>query len=184
MPFFPGDLDLWPSNSSERGTKHVFRVNLVQIRSAVPDIFHTQTKIQTGGAKNRTFRSWLRAEITCCALKHSCVSLYYWFPTFLQSLQILLTKAVIFLVAFVLTFNVLIITMPQYSHYFNRREPSWLNINCRALKDVTRLFVIRHSANMTQWMSDKVNTSYGHYYEIDDDLFTISYSVDLKPKST
>jgi len=30
----------WPSNSSERGTEHVFRVNLVQIRSAV----HTQTK--------------------------------------------------------------------------------------------------------------------------------------------
>jgi len=32
----------WPSNSSEWGTKHVFRVNLAQIRSAVPNIFHTQ----------------------------------------------------------------------------------------------------------------------------------------------
>ena len=44
--FCPGGLDLWPwpSNSSERGTKHVFRVNLAQICSAVPDIFHTQTK--------------------------------------------------------------------------------------------------------------------------------------------
>ena len=34
----------WPSNSSEWGTKHVFRVNLAKIRSAVPEIFHTQTK--------------------------------------------------------------------------------------------------------------------------------------------
>jgi len=43
--FVPGDLDLWPwpSNLSERGTKHVFLVNLAQIRSAVPEIFHTQT---------------------------------------------------------------------------------------------------------------------------------------------
>jgi len=39
--FVPGDLDLWPwpSNSSERGTKHVFCVNLTQIRSAVSEIF-------------------------------------------------------------------------------------------------------------------------------------------------
>ena len=38
--FVPGDLDLWPwhSYSSERGTKHVVRVNLVQIRVAVPEI--------------------------------------------------------------------------------------------------------------------------------------------------
>ena len=35
---------LWPSNSSERGTKHIFHVNLAQIRSAVPEIFLTQTK--------------------------------------------------------------------------------------------------------------------------------------------
>ena len=35
---------LWPLNSSERGTKHVFRVNMAQIRSAVPDILHTLTK--------------------------------------------------------------------------------------------------------------------------------------------
>jgi len=34
---------LFPSNSSERGTKHVFRVNLAQIRSVVPEIFRTQT---------------------------------------------------------------------------------------------------------------------------------------------
>ena len=44
------DLWPWPSNSSERGTKHVFRVNLAQIRSAVPDIFHTRTK------KSQTWR--------------------------------------------------------------------------------------------------------------------------------
>jgi len=42
--FFSDGLDLWPSNSSEWGTKHVFRVNLQQICSAVPKIFHTQTK--------------------------------------------------------------------------------------------------------------------------------------------
>ena len=44
--FIPGDFDLltWPSNSSEQRTKHIFCVNLVQIRSAVPEIFHTQTK--------------------------------------------------------------------------------------------------------------------------------------------
>jgi len=43
--FVPGDLHLWPwpSDSSERGTKHVFHVNLVQIRSAV-HMFHSQTK--------------------------------------------------------------------------------------------------------------------------------------------
>jgi len=38
------DLWPWPPKSSERWTKHVFRMNLSQIRSAVPDIFHTQTK--------------------------------------------------------------------------------------------------------------------------------------------
>ena len=54
----------WPSNSSERGTKHVFYVNLAQIRSAISDIFQTQTKnTQTDGAKNRTFHSSLRAVI-------------------------------------------------------------------------------------------------------------------------
>jgi len=34
----------WPSNSSEGGIKQVFRVNLSHICSAVPEIFHTQTK--------------------------------------------------------------------------------------------------------------------------------------------
>jgi len=58
---WPFDFRPWPSNLSERGTKHVFRVNLAQIRSAVSEIFHTQTKTQTAGAKNRTFRSSLRA---------------------------------------------------------------------------------------------------------------------------
>jgi len=38
------DLWSWPSNSPERGTKHVFCVSLAQIRSAVPEIFHTQAK--------------------------------------------------------------------------------------------------------------------------------------------
>jgi len=46
LVFVHGDLDLWPweSNSSERGTKHVLPVNLAQICSVVPEIFHTQTK--------------------------------------------------------------------------------------------------------------------------------------------
>jgi len=55
--FIPGDLDLWPwhSNSSERGAKHVFYVNLAQIRSAVPETFHTkQTKKVANSIKNRT----------------------------------------------------------------------------------------------------------------------------------
>ena len=51
------DLWPWPSNSSEWGSKHVFRVNLAQILSAIPENFHRQTKKQTDSAKNRTFRS-------------------------------------------------------------------------------------------------------------------------------
>jgi len=48
MPFFvPGDLDIWPSNVSMQGTKHVFHVNSAQIRSAVPEIFHTHIKKTT-----------------------------------------------------------------------------------------------------------------------------------------
>ena len=45
--FVPNDPDLWPwpSNSSDRGTKHVFRVNLAQIRSAVPEMFHKQLEM-------------------------------------------------------------------------------------------------------------------------------------------
>jgi len=37
------DLWHWHSISTERGTKHVFPVNLAQIRSAVPDIFDSET---------------------------------------------------------------------------------------------------------------------------------------------
>jgi len=62
---FFGDLDLWPwpSNSSERGTKHMFRANLVQIHSAVLEVFHTQTKKhRLMVPKNRTFRSSTRAN--------------------------------------------------------------------------------------------------------------------------
>ena len=47
-PFFVhGDLDLWSwySNSSKWGTKHIFPVNLAQIRSPVPEMFHTQKKV-------------------------------------------------------------------------------------------------------------------------------------------
>jgi len=52
-------FDLWPwhSNSSEWGTKHVLPVNLAQIRSAVPEIFHTQTenKIVTYSTKTERY---------------------------------------------------------------------------------------------------------------------------------
>jgi len=43
-PWWPCfDLYAWPSKLSERGTKHVLRVNLSQIRSAVHEIlFHTK----------------------------------------------------------------------------------------------------------------------------------------------
>ena len=45
-----------------RDQTRFFGVNLAQIRSAVPEIFHTQPKkAQTDGAKNRTFRSSVRA---------------------------------------------------------------------------------------------------------------------------
>jgi len=50
----------WHSNSSEWGPKHVLPVNLVQIRSAVPEIFDSQTKTVSESAKNRTLRSSLR----------------------------------------------------------------------------------------------------------------------------
>jgi len=39
-------------------------VNLAQIRSAVPETFHTQKKRQTDGAKDRTFHSSLHAAKT------------------------------------------------------------------------------------------------------------------------
>jgi len=52
MAFLTFDLDL-----QTRETKHVFRVNLAQIRSAVPEIYHTQTN-------NRTFCSSLHVVIT------------------------------------------------------------------------------------------------------------------------
>jgi len=50
-----------PSNSAERRTKHIFPVNLLQIRSTVPEIFHTQQKV-TDSAKNRTLRK-LRSSL-------------------------------------------------------------------------------------------------------------------------
>jgi len=49
------------SNSSERGTKRVLRVNLSQIRSAVPEIYFIHKRKVTDSAKNRTLRRSLRA---------------------------------------------------------------------------------------------------------------------------
>jgi len=46
--FVPGDLNLWPLTLTFKlvgaRDKARLRVNLAQIRSAVPEIFHTQTK--------------------------------------------------------------------------------------------------------------------------------------------
>ena len=44
----------WPSNSSKRGTKHVFPVNFAKIHSVVPGIFHTQTKKSQRQKQNLT----------------------------------------------------------------------------------------------------------------------------------
>ena len=67
------DLRPWHSNSFERGTKDVCGVDLAQIRSAVPEIFHTQTKNKDWRRqKNRTFRSSLR--VVKMLLKYSATS--------------------------------------------------------------------------------------------------------------
>ena len=54
-------FDLWPwhSNSSERGTKHAFHVNLAQIRWAVPQIFHNhaQTKSHRRRQKKQNLKN-------------------------------------------------------------------------------------------------------------------------------
>jgi len=47
------DLDI--QNLSERGTKHVFPVNLVQIHSALLEIFDSQTKKQSHNAKTEPY---------------------------------------------------------------------------------------------------------------------------------
>jgi len=86
MPFLslPGDLDLWPwpSHLSERGTEHVFRVNLAQIRSAVSEIFHTQTKKHRLKASKQNL-----PQFTACGKNNtqatrvtSPIGLSIWFP--------------------------------------------------------------------------------------------------------
>jgi len=64
-------FDLWPwhLNSSEQGTKHVFRVNFAQTLQWFPRYFiHKQqaNKNVTDSATNRTLRSSLRAVKTPC----------------------------------------------------------------------------------------------------------------------
>jgi len=68
--FVPGDLDLWPwhSDSSERETKHVFPVNLAQIRSAVPKIYHTQTKSYSQ-RQNSQKQNLSHSQFTACGNK-------------------------------------------------------------------------------------------------------------------
>jgi len=67
--FVPGDLTLWPwhSNSSKRGTKHVFLVNLGQIHSAVPETFECRTNKKTKSHSALKTEPYLRAvRIFCC----------------------------------------------------------------------------------------------------------------------
>ena len=61
--FVPGALDLWQSNSSEQGSKHVFPVNLAQIHSAVPGTFDAQTKKMKKDTALKT-EPYLRAVIS------------------------------------------------------------------------------------------------------------------------
>ena len=63
-------FDLWPwnSNLSERGTKHVFPVNLAQIRSAVPDILDSQTK-KTNKQKSQTAQTTEPYAVQCMQKK-------------------------------------------------------------------------------------------------------------------
>jgi len=66
---------------SERGTKHVFPVNLAQIRSAATEIFDAQTKNEKDidGAENRTL-GYLRAvkkeiELECVPMPNVMATL-------------------------------------------------------------------------------------------------------------
>ena len=72
-------FDPWPSNSSKQGTKHVFCVNLAQIHSAFPEIFHTQTK--TRGQRcfpkhKQHARRWKGQKIKKC-----CFCLWWPWPS-------------------------------------------------------------------------------------------------------
>jgi len=71
-------FDPWPwhSNSFERRTKHVFPVNLAQIRSVVPEIFDAETKKNekvTDGAGNRTLLASGNELINLCSVVTLCV---------------------------------------------------------------------------------------------------------------
>jgi len=80
--FVSGDLGLWPlhSNSSERGTQHVFPVNLAQIRTAVPEIFHSQTKWKKW-KKSQTALKQNPTEFTACGKKTGWFSAASWYRT-------------------------------------------------------------------------------------------------------
>ena len=67
----------WHSNLPKWKTKHVFSVNLAQIRSAVPEAFHTQTKSHRQ-CQNRTLRSSYKTNVNillawaACCTPHTC----------------------------------------------------------------------------------------------------------------
>jgi len=62
----------WHSNSSERGTKHVFSVNLEQIRSAVPEIFDSQTNKDKMKKNHKTVLKTELYDILQCRVKQHC----------------------------------------------------------------------------------------------------------------
>ena len=78
-------FDLWPwhLNSLERGTKHVFCVNLVQICWAVPEIFYSQTNktshtvLTSSSAIAEGPRDAL-SQLKSCQLLHKCMKNHIW----------------------------------------------------------------------------------------------------------
>jgi len=76
----------WHSNSSERGTKHVFPVNLTQIHSTIPEIFHSQTKKHSSLT---SFLITLQIYKIHFASSKSCILLYWqhYCTAFKQSAQ-------------------------------------------------------------------------------------------------
>jgi len=87
LRFVPGDFDLWPwhSNSSERGTKHVFPVNLVQKKTkqaalktepclhAVNSLKLNQKNAQNAKPKQCT-KTKPKPTLTC---KNYCIGAYH-----------------------------------------------------------------------------------------------------------
>ena len=63
--------------TSERGTEHVFCVNLAQIRSAIPEIFRTQTKKSQTVLKTESYAVYC---LWLIAIKTRCMCLCVCYP--------------------------------------------------------------------------------------------------------